>query len=592
MSQFNRSHACTEISEQTVGQEISLAGWVSSIRDHGGVLFVDLRDRSGILQLVFNPENNAENHQKANELRSEFVISVKGRLEKRSDETINSKLPTGQWEVIVSELTVLNSSLPVPFPIDSGDLTEISEEIRLKYRYLDLRRPVMADNLRFRHRVVKAVRDFLDTKSFLEVETPILTKSTPEGARDYLVPSRVHDGEFYALPQSPQIFKQLLQVSGVERYFQFARCFRDEDLRADRQPEHTQIDMEMSFVEEDDIMELVEGMISNIFKEVMDIEISTPFPRIKYSEAMLKYGSDKPDLRFSLEIQDVSMEVSDVEFNVFKSVLKSGGVVRTIVGPDCASLSIKDLNDLTEYVKQFGAKGLAWIKVLENSEFKSPIAKFFKTEKLEELKELSGAKVGDVMFFVADKEKTVAESIGALRLKIAEIKKLVDESQFNLSWVVDFPMFEFSQEDNRYYAMHHPFTCPKDTDVKLLETDPSKASAKAYDLVLNGVELGGGSIRIHDNDVQNKMFRALSIDEETAQTQFGFLLQALQFGAPPHGGIALGLDRMVMLLKKLGSIRDTIAFPKTQKASCLMSDCPSTVSEKQLRELHIKLRRE
>ena len=588
---FERTHNCVDVKDLAEGTSITVAGWTSSIRDQGGILFLDLKDRSGLLQVVFDREYDIDLHEIANKIRTGYVVQVHGCLKKRSSETVNINMDTGEVELVANTLNILNTSEVLPFPVDEH-IVDLNEEIRLKYRFLDLRRQFMMNNLVFRHKVSKAVRDYLDKKGFLEIETPILTKSTPEGARDYLVPSRVHEGSFYALPQSPQIFKQLLQVSGVEKYFQLAKCFRDEDLRADRQPEHTQIDMEMSFVNEDDVIELVEDLIKYIFLETKGIALQTPFTRISYEEAMLKYGSDKPDLRCNLEILDISNDVKDVNFNVFKMVLKNNGVVRLLRGPSCASMSIKDLNDLTEYVKIYGAKGLAWIKVLENNEFKSPIAKFFDIQVLQSLKEKCEAKVGDVMFFVADKQKIASESMGALRLKIAEIKNLIEKDSFKFLWVVDFPMFEYDEDDGRYYAIHHPFTMPKEEDLNLFDSgDLSRMNAKAYDIVLNGVEIGGGSIRIHNNDIQKKVFKALSIDAETAQKQFGFLLQALKFGAPPHGGLAIGLDRLLMLLLNLNSIRDTIAFPKTQKASCLMSVSPSNVTEHQLRELHIKLRR-
>ncbi|EKD28656.1 MAG: hypothetical protein ACD_79C00251G0002 [uncultured bacterium] len=590
MLKFNRTHQCGKIGNNNINEKISLAGWVDSVRDQGGLVFLDLRDRSGKLQIVFNKETSEELHKKANALKSEYVVRVEGVVQKRSAATINPNIPTGELEVIASEIELLNKCEVLPFSID--EYSQVSEEVRLKYRYLDIRRPFMMRNIIFRHKVVKAARDYLDSLGFIEIETPVLTKSTPEGARDFLVPSRINEGTFYALPQSPQIFKQILQVAGVEKYFQLAKCFRDEDLRSDRQPEHTQIDMEMSFVDEEDVIGMVEGLLSTVVEKTLGEKIETPFKRMTYDDAMLKYGSDKPDLRFGCEINDVTEIMKKVDFNVFKSVIASGGVIRMIVAPDSGDWSLKDLNDLIEYVKEFGAKGMAWIKVEENDEFKSTIAKFFSKDVLMELKKIGKAKANDIMLFVADKEKVVCNSMGALRLKIGEKKNLVNKEELNFSWVVDFPLFEYNDEDKRLYAMHHPFTSPKASDIKYLETEPLKVKAKAYDVVFNGTEVGGGSVRIHDNAVQEKMFKSLGITEEVAKLQFGFLLNALKFGAPPHAGLAIGVDRLVMLLLKLDSIRDTIAFPKTSKGACLMSECPSSVTEFQLRELHIKLRRE
>ncbi|MBN2143365.1 MAG: aspartate--tRNA ligase [Candidatus Aureabacteria bacterium] len=590
MAKFKRTHHCGMLSLTNIGKQVQLAGWAASIRDQGGVIFLDLRDRSGRIQVVFNKEKNEKLHEKANHVRAEYSVRVEGTVEKRSPDTVNPKIPTGEIEVIATEIEILNTTAMLPFQIECQD--ELNEEVRLKYRYLDLRRPEMMSNLMFRHKLVQAAREYLDGSGFIEVETPVLTKSTPEGSRDYLVPSRVHEGCFYALPQSPQLFKQILQISGIEKYYQLARCFRDEDLRADRQPEHTQIDMEMSFVDVDDIIEMIEGLIRSIFKKTLNLDIPAPFKRITYEEAMLKYGSDKPDLRFGCEIMDVSPIVSQTDFNVFKETLSNGGVVRMLVGPGCADFSIKDMDELTSFLKNFGAKGLAWIKVLEGEEFKSPIVKFFKPEMLKQLKQSGNAKAGDVLFFVADHVNVACDSLGALRLKIGNVKNLINKETFHFSWVLDFPMFEWNEEEKRYQAVHHPFTSPRLEDLDKIETSPLEVKARAYDLVLNGTEVGGGSIRMHNEDMQSRVFRVLGIDASSAQERFGFLLTALKFGAPPHGGIAIGLDRLAMLLLRLNSIRDVIAFPKTQKATCPMTGSPSTVDEKQLREIHIKLRRE
>lgn len=571
---------CGLLRKTDAGKTVTLSGWVHRRRDHGGLIFVDLRDRSGIVQVVFDPETSKENFSQAEKLRSEFCVQIKGEVSIRPEGLQNKDLGTGEIEVKAKELTILSTSQALPFALDTR--TDVDESVRLSYRYLDLRRPELQNNFILRHRITKAVRDFLDAEGFLEVETPMLTKSTPEGARDYLVPSRVNPGTFYALPQSPQIFKQLLMVSGFEKYFQIAKCFRDEDLRKDRQPEFTQIDMEMSFVDEKDIQDLVERMYVYLFDTVLDIQLTTPFPRMTYKEAMSRYGSDKPDTRFGMELIDLSDIVKDCNFKVFSGTVANGGQVKAICVEGCADYTRKQLDDLTLLAQELGAKGLAWMLIKE--EIKSPIAKFFTEEELDAIIERTGAKQGDLLLFVADQKETVAAVLGRLRLDLAAELGLIPEDKMNFLWVVDFPLLEWSKEDNRFVAVHHPFTAPKDED---FDKDPHNAVAKAYDLVLNGVELGGGSIRIHDAKMQSKLFSVLGISEEEAEEKFGFLLKAFKFGPPPHGGIAFGLDRMIWLLAGAESIRDVIAFPKTQKAVCLLTDAPSAVSPKQLKELHI-----
>jgi aspartyl-tRNA synthetase len=586
MGGLKRSHSCNDLAVDNVGESVTLMGWVLRRRDHGGVIFIDLRDRWGITQVVFNPEIHAEVHAKAHQLRSEWVIAIQGKVERRPGDMANPNLKTGDIEIQVDTLRILNSSLTPPFPLDED--VEVSENLRLKYRYIDLRRPFMASNLITRHKVSQSVRNYLDENDFLEIETPILTRSTPEGARDYLVPSRVNAGKFYALPQSPQLFKQLLMMSGMDKYYQIVRCFRDEDLRADRQPEFTQIDMELSFVEEEDIYSIIEGMMLRVFKEVLDIELSPPFARMDYAEAMARFGTDRPDTRFDLELVDLTETVRDCGFNVFKTVVKKGGLVKSINAKGCGDFSRKDLDDLTEYVGQFGAKGLAWVKVKAGGEWQSPIAKFFTDEERQNMSSVLGAEENDVLFFVADSGSVVLQALSELRLELARRLDLIDKNSFNFVWVVDFPLLEYDHDEKRHTAVHHPFTAPKEEDMELLEKDPGSVRSKAYDLVLNGVEIGGGSIRIHQKELQDIIFKALGISKEEAEDKFGFLLQALELGAPPHGGVAFGLDRLLMILTGRESIRDVIAFPKTQKATCPLTEAPASVGRKQLTELYLR----
>ncbi|MDQ0183599.1 aspartate--tRNA ligase [Cytobacillus kochii] len=584
---FGRTYYCGEITEKAIGEKVTLKGWVQKRRDLGGLIFIDLRDRTGIVQVVFNPEVSQEALALAEKIRNEYVLDIEGVVIEREQGTVNESLTTGKIEIRVEKVTILNEAKTPPFTID--EKSEVSEDVRLKYRYLDLRRPVMANTLKLRHQVTKAIRGFLDDADFIDVETPILTKSTPEGARDYLVPSRVHPGEFYALPQSPQIFKQLLMVSGVDRYYQIARCFRDEDLRADRQPEFTQIDIEMSFMSQEDIIELMESMMAKIMKDVKGQEVHIPFPRLTYHEAMSRYGSDKPDTRFEMELTDLSDIVKDSSFKVFAGAVSSGGQVKAINVKGAASTySRKDIDALTEFVSVYGAKGLAWLKAEEEG-LKGPIAKFVSEEEQAAIQSALGVEAGDLLLFVADKKSVVADALGALRLKLGKQLELIDESKFNFLWVTDWPLLEYDEEDGRYYAAHHPFTMPQRQDLEKLADQPGEVKAQAYDLVLNGYELGGGSLRIFERDIQERMFEILGFSKEEAVEQFGFLLEAFDYGTPPHGGIALGLDRLVMLLAGRTNLRDTIAFPKTASASCVLTDAPGEVSEAQLNDLHLAL---
>lgn len=587
MAGMHRSCGCGRVTEKDCGKELTLAGWVNTRRDHGGLIFIDLRDRSGIVQVVMSPQYGEDAFHKAEDVRSEYVLAIRGIVRERSPETVNPKMQTGKIEVVVSEMRVLNKAKTPPFYVEDG--IDVDETVRLKYRYIDLRRPEMQRNLIMRHKIVHEMRQFLDAHDFLEVETPILTKSTPEGARDYLVPSRVNPGKFYALPQSPQLFKQLLMVSGLERYFQIARCFRDEDLRADRQPEFTQLDIELSFEDQDFILDLMEHMMQRIFKNVLNVDIQIPFKRITWDDAMNLYGSDKPDLRFDMHFYDISDLLRDTGFKVFRNVLDNGGIVKTITVKGDAAIPRRELDGLVDYVGNYGAKGLAWIGLNKDGSLKCQITKFLGEDKIREIGKFCEAENGDLILIIADKPKVVAQALGELRLEMARRMNLIDENEFCFRWVTDFPMFEYSEEDKRWVAEHHPFTAPRDEDVQYLLTDPSKVYAKAYDMVLNGVEAGGGSLRIYQEELQEKVFKAIGITHEEAQEKFGFLLDAFRYGAPPHAGIALGLDRLVMLMLRLGSIRDVIAFPKTQSAIDQMTQAPSEVVDMQLKELHIRV---
>ncbi|ULW18403.1 aspartate--tRNA ligase [Staphylococcus aureus] len=584
-----RTTYCGLVTEAFLGQEITLKGWVNNRRDLGGLIFVDLRDREGIVQVVFNPAFSEEALKIAETVRSEYVVEVQGTVTKRDPETVNPKIKTGQVEVQVTNIKVINKSETPPFSINEENVN-VDENIRLKYRYLDLRRQELAQTFKMRHQITRSIRRYLDDEGFFDIETPVLTKSTPEGARDYLVPSRVHDGEFYALPQSPQLFKQLLMISGFDKYYQIVKCFRDEDLRADRQPEFTQVDIEMSFVDQEDVMQMGEEMLKKVVKEVKGVEINGAFPRMTYKEAMRRYGSDKPDTRFEMELIDVSQLGRDMDFKVFKDTVENDGEIKAIVAKGAAEqYTRKDMDALTEFVNIYGAKGLAWVKVVEDG-LTGPIGRFFEAENVETLLKLTGAEAGDLVMFVADKPNVVAQSLGALRVKLAKELGLIDETKLNFLWVTDWPLLEYDEDAKRYVAAHHPFTSPKEADIAKLGTAPEEAEANAYDIVLNGYELGGGSIRIHDGELQEKMFEVLGFTKEQAQEQFGFLLDAFKYGAPPHGGIALGLDRLVMLLTNRTNLRDTIAFPKTASATCLLTNAPGEVSDKQLEELSLRIR--
>lgn len=589
LGDLRRTHHCGQLAKADMGQDVVLMGWVQRRRDHGGVIFVDLRDREGITQVVFNPEINPTVHEKAQAIRNEYVLGVCGRVDPRPDGMINPKLPTGEVEVMVSELRIFNTAETPPFLVE--DRLEVSETIRLKHRHIDLRRPRVQQNIITRHKSASAIRRYLDDNGFLDIETPMLTRSTPEGARDYLVPSRVNPGKFYALPQSPQIFKQLFMISGFDKYYQIARCFRDEDLRADRQPEFTQIDVEMSFVGEDDIMAMTEGMMAALFREIHDIDVAPPFPRLTYAEAIDRFGLDKPDIRFGLELVDLSDIMDGCGFKVFANAVKNGGVVKAINAKGCIDFTRKELDDLTDFVAVYRAKGMAWIKIREDS-WQSPIAKFFSDEEKAAMIERLNIEPGDLILFGSDAAKIVNESLGHLRNLLGKRLNLIDENAFAFTWVTHFPLVEYDADLKRYDPIHHPFTAPLDEDFNLLTTDPGNVRAKAYDLVLNGFELGGGSIRVHEPQRQREIFDAIGLKPEEYEEKFGFLLSALESGAPPHGGIALGLDRLVMLLCRESSIRDVIPFPKTQKAACLMTNAPADVDKAQLDELNLRIRME
>ena len=586
LGDLKRTHHCCQLRDIDINKEVVLMGWVQHRRDHGGVIFIDLRDKEGITQIVFNPENSKAVHEKAQEIRNEYVLGVKGKVIARPDDMLNPNMKTGAIEVLIDELSIFSRAETPAFQID--DRVEASESIRLQYRYLDLRRPQLKNNILARHKVTMAVRNYLDNKGFVDIETPFLTKSTPEGARDYLVPSRVNQGEFYALPQSPQLFKQLLMIAGFDRYYQIVKCFRDEDLRADRQPEFTQIDMELSFINEQKVMEISEGMIVAIFKKILGIDLVIPFPQITYDEAMSRFGLDRPDLRFGLELCDISDIVKNAGFKVFANVVKNGGLVKAINAKGCATFTRKQIDELTDFTAVYKAKGLAWIKIKEN-EWQSPIAKFFTNEEKDALRARLDLEPGDIVFFVADQPKITNEALGQLRNELARRLELISDDTYEFTWVTLFPLLDYDETEKRYQALHHPFTAPIEADIEKLTSDPLAVKSRAYDLVLNGIEIGGGSIRIHSTNLQQKVLNCLGIDETEANEKFGFLLNALASGAPPHGGIAFGLDRLMMLLCKEDSIRNVIAFPKTQKATCLLTQAPSKPSTAQLLELAIKV---
>lgn len=589
MQGLKRTHRCTEVSTANIGETVTLMGWVQKSRNKGGIIFVDLRDRSGIMQLIFENGNiSEEGFEKAAKLRSEFVIAVTGVVEARSG-AVNENLKTGEIEIRANDLRILSEAETPPFPIEENSKTK--EELRLKYRFLDLRRPDIQRNLMMKSQVSTLTRQFMAKEGFLEIETPMLTKSTPEGARDYLVPSRVHPGNFYALPQSPQLFKQLLMCSGYDRYIQIARCFRDEDLRADRQPEFTQIDMELSFVDVDDVIDVNERLLAYLFKEILDVDVQIPIQRMPWQEAMDRFGSDKPDLRFGMELHNVSEVVKDCEFVVFKNALENGGSVRGINAKGQGAMPRKKIDKLVDFAKDYGAKGLAYVAIQPDGTVKSSFAKFMKEEEMNALIQAMEGEAGDLLLFAADKNKVVWDVLGALRLELARQMELLDNSEYRFVWITEFPLLEWSEEENRFKAMHHPFTMPMEEDLPYIDTDPGRVRAKAYDIVLNGTEIGGGSVRIHQNDIQEKMFEALGFTKEQAYEQFGFLLTAFKYGVPPHAGLAYGLDRLVMLMAKQESIRDVIAFPKVKDASCLMSEAPNVVDEKQLEELGIAIRK-
>ena len=585
LGKFERTSYCGEVSTSDIGKRVRLAGWVDTTRDHGGVVFTDLRDRTGKIQIVFAPEISEELVERAKKLKHEYVIAVEGEVRRRPPGTENPKLKTGEVEVYAEKLQILNKSLPLPFPVE--DDVKVGEDIRLKYRFLDLRRKKMMDNIIFRHKLYQITRSVFNEEGFIEIETPYLTKSTPEGARDFLVPSRIYPGKFYALPQSPQLFKQILMVAGFDRYYQIARCFRDEDLRADRQPEFTQVDFEMSFVRERDVMDIAEKVLRRLYKELLDIEIGE-IPVMSYDEAMNRFGTDRPDTRFGLELKEITDIAEKCSFKVFRTVVENGGIVKAINFKGGATLSRKEIDDLTKFVGIYGAKGLAWIKITDKG-LQSPIVKFFASSEMNEILKRLEAEVGDVLFFVADKPDVVNAALSNLRLKLGKMANLIDDSKINVLWVVDFPMFEWNEDEDRWEALHHPFTSPKEEDVEKLLENPGEVRARAYDMVLNGVEIGGGSIRIHREDVQEKVFKVIGLSDEEAQERFGFLLEALKYGAPPHGGMAFGLDRLCAIMRGEESIRDVIAFPKTQRGQCLLTGAPDTVRPEQLEELHISV---